>query len=176
MSRQRPERESLLQKKIIEHLNSSDLGCMVYRLKRSASYDAIRNRFIATHSKLPCIFGIAADGKAIVLIVKWWDKKTKNVKRPRKWERSLLQAAADRSPYVGLAYSIEDAYNIVKNDQITHPREIRTWHYLDLEDKKEHEYANQETRPKKPKAKSPTGCPWLNLSDEPFYKRGAKAE
>jgi hypothetical protein len=164
---------SRLQKQIIEHLNASDLGCFVFRLKNAPFYDAMQNEFLPDNIQrdFPHVFGWARDGKVIVINVKHWDKRTKNVKRPSVAEKAFLQRAAENSPYVGVAYSLEDAYNIVKNNQETHPREIRTWKHLTPEDKDEHDYANREKRPKVPKAAAPTGCPWLNLSDEPKYKR-----
>lgn len=167
MARTGPQKESILQKKQVEHLNSLGI-CFVFRIKNAPTYDARLGIFRANNSLkgIPDIIGWhLADGKIICIETKLWDPKTKNVKRPSEEQKEFLQKAAKSSPYVGVAYSVEDAEAIVRANQETHPREIRTFHYMSNEEKKAHGYATREKRPKKPKANVPS-CSWINWTDD----------
>jgi hypothetical protein len=92
--------------------------------------------------------------------------------RPSVEQKAFLQAAAKVSPYVGVAYSLEDAEAIVRNNKETHRRNLRTYQYLNHGERKAYESPEGERKKTYQPNKPTTSCAWLNLTDENERKKG----
>lgn len=124
--------ESKLQREIVEYLNGiSGLGCYVIRLKNAATYDPTSGVFRAntTIKGIPDIIGTAKNGQSIYIEVKMLGPNGQPKGYPSKEQKELLSKLAEMTPFVGVAYDMGDAYDIVANDPERYPRKLRTYSY-----------------------------------------------
>ena len=162
------QKESLLQRQIIDYLHAKpELGCFMVRIKNGATYDPTNHAFRANTSTkgIPDLLGVHKNGQAIAIEVKYIEDAT-HPPKPSKEQREILQEYAKRSPFVGVAYSLEDAYAICANDPVLFPRNVRTYNYLERAERRAYERPDGTKKTKAVRARKKEKslnylCPWM---------------
>ncbi len=130
------QRETLLQKAIIESLNYSGIGYF-YRIKNLGTFDPKIGRFRSntTDKGIPDICGFLKSARAVYIEVKFIEKIENRKKIVSKIkitqeQKDFLYRAYKSGCFAGVAFNIEDAIAIAKNDPEIHPRHPRTYQFL----------------------------------------------
>lgn len=130
------QKETILQKAVIESLNISGIG-FFFRIKNGATFDPKIKRFRANVGTpgIPDICGFLKSGRAVYIEMKHVEKIESRKKiisaiKITQEQKDFLYRAYKSGCFAGVAFNLEDAIAIAKNDPEIHPRHPRTYQFL----------------------------------------------
>lgn len=147
------QKETILQKEMVETLNKLGRGYF-FRVRNGATFDPRAGIFRSntTVKGIPDIIGYTNKGKIVLIEVKYVEsyvtgKKTKNTSIISRDQKEFLTNAYDSNCIVGIAYTIEDAIEILQDDPAYNVRKLRTYNFLPRHRKSEKEKELKELKP-----------------------------
>lgn len=127
------QKESILQRDIIKALHVSGIGYF-FRIRNGATFDprAGIHRANTAEKGIPDIIGITTAGRFVAIEVKYLEKLENKKKltftvKISDEQKDFLEKIERLSGLSGIAFSIEDALNIARDNQILSPRHPRTY-------------------------------------------------
>lgn len=133
------QKESALQRDIIKALNTWGVGYF-FRIRNGATFDPKVKQFRSNTAEkgIPDILGWKKPGRMVLIEVKYLQfvenkKKLTFVVRLSDEQKVLLKKAHDDGALAGVAFTLEDAINIVHDDPFRFPRHPRTYGFMDKE-------------------------------------------
>lgn len=146
------QRESTLQRQILQALNSLRFGYF-FRIRNGATFDPRAGVFRANTAEkgIPDLMGWHFGGKMVLIEVKYIEKVENrkklifNVRLSDEQKEFLRKAHADGC-LSGVAFNLEDAIAIVKDNPHLYPRHPRTYSFLAKEEKEKYAQIYKEKR------------------------------
>lgn len=128
--------EAILQKAIIESLNYSQIG-FFWKIRNGSTWDPTIKRFRANTATpgIPDICGYLKSGRSVFVECKYVEKIESRKKiisaiKITREQKDFLYRAYKSGCFAGVAFTLEDAIAIAKNDPEIHPRHPRTYQFL----------------------------------------------
>lgn len=127
------QKESILQRDIVKALIVSQIGYF-FRIRNGATFDprAGVHRANTAEKGIPDIIGLTAQGRFVAIEVKYLEKvedrkKITFVVKLRDEQKSFLERVESLSGVAGVAYTVQDAIDIVQDNPLLYPRHPRTY-------------------------------------------------